>query len=145
MTNSLSTNNNSNNEALIEEEPAFNLTYLYLNTKSEHYNHLKGYMEDNTVVVTSHRELPSIMKVYYSDNSGYGCFYAYRTLEEFGERWSKLDVRLIKPITNDEILKVLKQKVNIVESLTLEEALLEVGGDISQLIQAFELPVAYYD
>jgi hypothetical protein len=115
---------------------------LYLNTKGEYYNHLKGYIEDDIVVVTSHRELPSIKKVYYAVNSGYGCLYAYGTLEEFGERWSKLDVKIIKPITNDEIIKVLEQRAKITENLTLDEALLEVDGDIEQL---FELPVAYYN
>ena len=145
MTNLLSTNNNSNKAVLFDKEPVFNLPYLYLNTRNEHYSHLKGYMEDNIVVVTSHRELPSIKKVDYPKNSGYGCLYAYGTLEEFGEQWSKLDVKLIRPITNDEIIKVLEQKAKIVEGLTLEEVLLEVDGDISQLVEAFELPVAYYN
>lgn len=145
MTNVLSTNNINNKAALLDKDTVYHLPYLYLNTKSEYYNQLKGYMQDNNVVVTSHRELPSIKKVDYFENSGYGCFYAYGTLKEFGELWSKLDVRLIKPITNDEIIKVLEQKAKIVEGLTLKQALLEVDGDISQLVQAFELPVAYYD
>src|SRR5687767_5036644 len=98
MTDLLSTNNINNKAVLLDKEPVFNIPYLYLNTKSEYYNHLKGYIEDDIVVVTSHRELPSIKKVYYAVNSGYGCLYAYGTLEEFGERWSKLDVKIIKPI-----------------------------------------------
>ncbi|MGF9891056.1 hypothetical protein ABEX78_20580 [Priestia megaterium] len=145
MTDALSANNINNKAELPDRNTLYNLPYLYLNTKSEYYASLKGYMEVNNVVVTSHRELPSTKKVYYSENSGYGCFYAYGTLEKFGEEWSKLDVRLIKPITNDEIIKVLEQKAHIVEGLTLEEALLEVDGDVSQLVQVFELPVAYYD
>ncbi|MEM4992690.1 hypothetical protein WKH56_09115 [Priestia sp. SB1] len=145
MNNILNDNEYDSNVELPDKEPLFNLPYLYINTKNKHYKPLKSYIKNNIVVATSHRDLPTIEKVEYNRNSGYGCCYAYGTLEEFGQRWSKLDVKIIKPVTNEEIVKVLEHKVKTIENLTLKEALKEVDGDFSLLIEAFELPVNFYD
>ena len=114
-----------------------------INTNTKQYKQLEPYLsqKDMTLVV-SQRPVPSsdtinlLEEVYI----GFGSFYGVGKLEEWATIWEELDARIVVPISNEDIIRYLEWELAESESLTLDEALEKVDGELNQLCEMFDLP-----
>jgi len=124
-----------------DKDPIYNIPYIHLNTSSQEYAELKKYFIEGMSLAVAHRPLGSysFAPISYNENLGNGRYYAIGPIEKYGEDWLRLKAHIIKPITNEEIILVLKEKLKT-DGIHWEDALREVEGDIEQIAEVYEAP-----